>query len=164
MTDDDFEHEHARLASHHQDRDAQDRRALAGEEPHHLDGRPDYDALEAAPRRHRQGADMTALDELERLDQEEATPGPWRCGTKVRRTLYRAESMGVGLLGLLDRHEDTALIVAMRNALPALLNVARAAEAAAAMGVPTTDAEVAAWIAARDALRAALAELGEAGK
>lgn len=33
MTDDDKEHEHARLAEHHRDRAEQEQRALAGEEP-----------------------------------------------------------------------------------------------------------------------------------
>lgn len=114
---------------------------------------------------------MSVLEELERLEKA-ATAGKWHAQGYVSDpgrpkwwaiTSTEDPHMVSGDGFLLDG-ADARLIVAMRNALPALLNVARAAEAAAAMGVPTTDAEVAAWIAARDALRAALAELGEVGE
>jgi len=65
------------------------------------------------------------LDELKRLDAE-ATPGPWR------DTDYGVERVGVYGEIVEDPRmgePDRALIAAARNALPALLAVAEAAEA-----------------------------------
>lgn len=117
---------------------------------------------------------MSALDELERLERE-ATAGPWRNGTSVHRTLYgfgNADGYTIEMLiGMLDEPADARLIVAMRNRLPALLKVARAAEAfvraeAADHGPDGDYAEETscAHEEALDGLHAALAELREVGK
>jgi len=73
------------------------------------------------------------LDALELLHQQ-ATPGPWLQATHVDepRAICAARSMRSSLLGLdrdgmaiLDDEADAALIVALRNAAPALLEKAR---------------------------------------
>ena len=70
------------------------------------------------------------LDELERLEKA-ATPGPWRVEKPARGRLY-----GIGrhmapevTPRCIDKGADAWLIAEARNALPALLRVARAARA-----------------------------------
>jgi hypothetical protein len=76
------------------------------------------------------------LDELERLEQE-ATPGPWEAftfyGTPPQRITVKLEdsegSVEYAELGNFQSKTNTLLAAAARNALPALLRVARAAQA-----------------------------------
>jgi hypothetical protein len=63
-------------------------------------------------------------------DASPTTPGPWRTGSQVHRTIYGDASDGKGrLIGLMDRPEDAALVVQAVNERAALDDVARAAEA-----------------------------------
>lgn len=73
------------------------------------------------------------LDALERI-LTAASPGPWRCGRHLGRTLYCDDGDGE-VLGMLDRAEDTALAVAARSALPQLIAEVRGWRAA--MGAET---------------------------
>jgi hypothetical protein len=74
---------------------------------------------------------MTTIERLREL-LEKATPGPWESTDKdglyanIREPTIEAESGRVA-----DMYDlcDAALIVAMRNTLPALLEVAEAAKA-----------------------------------
>jgi hypothetical protein len=63
--------------------------------------------------------------ELRKAEQE-ATPGPWRTGRKVGRTIYPespdAATDAGNLMGVMDVPADARLVVAMRNAFPALLD------------------------------------------
>lgn len=76
------------------------------------------------------------LDELERLHRA-ATPGPWigRTGTETTEVSCEETVPVVAWLGFDDgdrkrlaHNMNAALIAAMRNALPALLSIAEAAE------------------------------------
>jgi hypothetical protein len=86
-------------------------------------------------------SDVTLLDELERLEQE-ATPRPWHQGETgmpdggilLAQVDYSA---AYAFIEVSDRSDDgadgvvdAALIAAMRNALPRLIAIARAAERA----------------------------------
>lgn len=74
------------------------------------------------------------LGELRRL-HEAATPGPWETSRIGDEPYMRLETKDQGLqisafLGAITAQEgNMALIAAMRNALPALLSIAEAAEA-----------------------------------
>jgi hypothetical protein len=77
------------------------------------------------------------IDELERLERA-ATPGPWGVVTdgKFGKELQVQPPSGVTYIcecgwDFPDNRADAEFIAAARNALPALLRVARAAEATA---------------------------------
>lgn len=57
------------------------------------------------------------LDTLQALS-DAATPGPWRCGKSVGRTIYDANDR---LIGCMDSREDAAFTVAARRIIPALI-------------------------------------------
>ena len=107
--------------------------------------------------------DEPIIDKLERLERE-ATEGPWGfCDTSDRRGHegeFRAPGPlnGFMLVGPWTNPADAALIVAMRNALPALLSQLREQRGALEhIAIPLVhDAEAQTWIA-----RAALALDGE---
>lgn len=61
------------------------------------------------------------LDELRRINSS-GTPGKWRAGRKVGRTLYSASDL---LMGVMDHAMDAKLVVAAVNALPRLLEEVR---------------------------------------
>jgi len=67
-------------------------------------------------------------DAIQRLRElrEAATPGPWRSGRHLTRTLYRDANDGV-LIGMLDQGVDTAYVVALVNAHEAMAAVVEAA-------------------------------------
>lgn len=49
------------------------------------------------------------------------TPGPWRTGRKVHRTIYCEEAGTEGrLIGVMDRREDATLVAAAPEMLEAL--------------------------------------------
>lgn len=74
-----------------------------------------------------------SLTELERLEKA-ATPGPWHAGRRhMRRCPEAVRGMGDCLPGnvfatFMDQ-DDCSMVEAARNALPALLRIARAARA-----------------------------------
>lgn len=62
---------------------------------------------------------MNKIDEMRVLERA-ATPGPWHCGElRGAWELINSEHM---MVGEVCKQEDMELIVAMRNALPALLD------------------------------------------
>lgn len=75
---------------------------------------------------------MVNLDELERLEKA-ATPGPWQeeAGASENRRIVSASEYYIAMIYRCavtdddDGGENTALIVAARNALPALIEAAR---------------------------------------
>ena len=97
------------------------------------------------------GPGMTDPDELRRLEKA-ATPGPW--AVESDGVYNDTRSYMVVPLGDSEQDDaDAALIAAMRNALPALLDVAEAAQAVCG----TDNISTAHW----DALDAALTKLKE---
>ncbi len=55
------------------------------------------------------------------------TPGPWRTGRKVHRTIYCEENGTEGrLIGVMDRREDATLVAAAPEMLAVLRTVASA--------------------------------------
>ncbi len=67
-----------------------------------------------------------------------SSPGPWRTGAKVGRTIYRdisaspdpARAEQDPLIGVMDRKRDAAFIASARTAVPALIAALREAGAA----------------------------------
>ena len=71
---------------------------------------------------------MSVLDDLERLDKA-ATPGEWKYGNVFKDKCYaNGELVFQERDGWNAKQADRDLISASRNALPALLRLARAAE------------------------------------
>lgn len=68
------------------------------------------------------------LARLEALEQA-ATSGPWETRGVSVRAVREGVSGGVPLANVYQDEVDAELIAEVRNALPALLNIARAAEA-----------------------------------
>lgn len=111
---------------------------------------------------------MIDLDELQRL-HEAATPEPW-LSDRPRLHIRIRDSRGLfvmerGSHGGVRCHEDAALIVAARNALPALLRLARRARRLEEAAAELIRIDAQCWMVvdrevsdALDALRAALAE------
>jgi hypothetical protein len=69
---------------------------------------------------------MSALDRLEELEQV-ATSGPWRWDGGTLVDDGHDEAIGISRASAVQT-DDAELIAALRNAAPALLRVARAAE------------------------------------
>jgi hypothetical protein len=97
------------------------------------------------------------LDELERLERA-ATPGPWTVAENFgtdRPTWYVMN--GDSVVAVFNRKEDAAAFAAPRNALPALIECARAA--LAVRRTPIVDDDFPERLAALDAALARLAEV-----
>lgn len=113
---------------------------------------------------------MSDLDKLEQLEKA-ATPGPWNAdyvqaairhlSRNVDPDYYCTEEQSLSGNGdVFNRREDGPLIAAARNALPALLAVARAAEALHGEDAPVDMSETQ-RLALSDAVFDALAQLKE---
>ena len=104
---------------------------------------------------------MSVLDDLERLDKA-ATPGEWKYGNVFKDKCYaNGELVFQERDGWNAKQDDRDLIAASRNALPALLRLARAAEQSVkdlnySSGSTIEDDAC----CARDSLSAALRDLG----
>lgn len=120
----------------------------------------------SVPSRKRKEAQVNILDQLEDLERK-ATRGRWKrsrlggckaiSGNKAgehRQAQYQAVAQTVGLQDEATDAANADLIVAMRNALPALLRVARAAKAVHECPVDSLSLPM-----VYDELRDALAEL-----